>query len=64
MRLHQVRLRKDGPVHAVEHKGGDEYASFTLCGAHISFIDRPERRRFAAAEHRCKRCTKSEALLV
>ena len=55
MSLHQVRIRKDGPIHAVEFKDG-EYANRTLCGFEFTGLEKPIRRRFSATSDFCGRC--------
>lgn len=59
MSLHRVRLRKDGPTHAIEFEAG-AYSARTLCGLPLSGLERPVRRYFEPLDsHSCGRCRTS-----
>lgn len=58
MLLHQVVIRKDGPIHAIEFWNG-RYDTTTLCGMPLSGLERPKRRKFdhvAKSLDSCGRC--------
>lgn len=58
MLLHQVVIRKDGPIHAVRYRGG-RYFVVTLCGLPLSGLEHPKRRKFehvAKGLNACGRC--------
>lgn len=62
MAVHQVRLRKDGPVHAIPHLGKEEYAEKTLCGVQRGIFATVKRRKFVTdAVTSCQRCSNSVA---
>ncbi len=72
MILHQVVIRKDGPIHAIEYVPkrtmgfGGRYVRHTLCGLSLSGLEQPQRRRFvhvaSRAHHTCARCLVSYQL--
>lgn len=62
MAVHQVRLRKDGPTHAVAHVGKGEYQDRTLCGVQVGMFATVKRRKFVTdAVSSCQRCSNSVA---
>lgn len=68
MSFHQVRIRKDGPIHAVSFDAG-QYGSVTLCGFELTGLEHIRRRLFvrrilldpskATLTERCGRCLRS-----
>ena len=62
MKVHQVILRKDGPVHAVETPSKGVYQSRTLCGANVNELAFPKARYFDRADNQCRRCAHSLTL--
>ena len=54
-RYHQVVIRKDGPVHAIEYANGDYY-SRAACGIYVNVLAQIKRRLFPPAEGACRRC--------
>lgn len=61
MLLHQVVIRKDGPIHAIEFWDG-QYDTRTLCGMALSGLERPKRAKFehvAISVDSCGRCAVS-----
>lgn len=61
MSLHQVRLRKGGPIHAVDYDQVDSsYMGATECGMSISPLDTPKHRLFPPKDSEpCKRCLRT-----
>lgn len=61
MSFHQVRIRKDGPIHAIEHEGHGKYQRKTLCGLRLIGLEHIKVRLFQrAAPDACGRCSASE----